>query len=241
MVDATYDLPLRHVTYGRMLGERIRARSGVEGDVLDFALEPEFTSTVPPEDKPEPLAVLFLARPDQRRRGFDLGVDALSRLHERRPDVEIRLFGSSDDELPALPFPVRNLGVLSAAELAAALNAAHVFLSFSLTNVSHAPYEAMACGCAVVEADMPQVRGMLPEGAAVFAALEPDAVATALERLVDDRERRVAVARRGIEATRAMSWDETARQFERVLRELAFVRLAPDGNLPDRIRRGVDP
>jgi glycosyltransferase involved in cell wall biosynthesis/SAM-dependent methyltransferase len=225
--DATYDLALRHITYGRHLASRIEARTGVAADALDFALEPVFETRVPPDSRSGPPRVIFLARPDQPRRGFDLGVAALERLYEQHPEVEIRLFGCSDEELPRLPFPITNLGIVSTEELASVLNESHICLSFSQTNISHAPYEAMACGCAVVELDLPQVRSMLSLGTAALAEPNPVAVAEALRSLIENPEMRIATARRGIEATSVMTWDRTARQLQAVLRELAFVCLQP--------------
>jgi O-antigen biosynthesis protein len=107
------------------------------------------------------------------------------------------------------------------------LNESHICLSFSQTNISHAPYEAMACGCAVVELDLPQVRSMLSLGTAALAEPNPVAVAEALRSLIENPEMRIATARRGIEATSVMTWDRTARQLQAVLRELAFVCLQP--------------
>jgi glycosyltransferase involved in cell wall biosynthesis len=223
--DSTYDLPLRHIAYGRQLAEHLRERTGIAADSLDIALDPVFAVTIPPEERPGPSRVLFLVPPDQRRRGFELGLEALGILHERQPDVEVQLFGPHDEDLPPLPFPATTLGVLSTEELASALNETHISLSFSFANISHAPYEAMACGCAVVEVDLPHVREALPEGAAALAEPTPAAVAATLEELVCDSSRRIAIARRGIEATAGMSWAKTGAQFDRVLNELAFLRL----------------
>jgi glycosyltransferase involved in cell wall biosynthesis/SAM-dependent methyltransferase len=229
--EATYDLPLRHVTYGAQLALQMQSRTGLPADSLDFALEPEFQLTTLPEERPEPVKVLFLARPDQPRRGFDIGLKALQLLHERVPAVEISLYGSPDAELPATSFPFTNRGVLSPSELAEALNECHVFLSFSLTNISHAPYEAMACGCAVIETDLPHVRAMLAPDSALLATPEANDVAVALERLVNDRATRLEYAHRGIEAVAGMSWDRSIDRIEEILRSLAFLRLPKEPRL----------
>ena len=200
-------------------------RTGRPADALDFALEPAFRTTIDPAKRGGPPAALFFARPDQKRRGFEIGIEALRAIARERPDTEIRFFGARDDELPEIDFPFVNLGVLSVDELAEALNAAHVFLGFSLTNISHAPLEAMACGCAVVEADVPSVREMVAPEACVLVAPDPGAVAAAVLALLADAERRVRLARNGRDAVSGSSWDQTAGQRETLLTEMCFVRL----------------
>ena len=223
--EATYGLPLRYVCYGRFLAGEMTRRTGRPADALDFALEPAFRTTIDPAKRGGPPAVLFFARPDQKRRGFEIGIEALRAIARERPDTEIRFFGARDDELPEIDFPFVNLGVLSVDELAEALNAAHVFLGFSLTNISHAPLEAMACGCAVVEADVPSVREMVAPEACVLVAPDPGAVAAAVVALLADAERRVRLARNGRDAVSGSSWDQTAGQLETLLTEMCFVRL----------------
>lgn len=223
--ERTYRLPLRHVCYGHHLAETIQVRTGRPADSLDFALEPAFRVTTPPAGRDGPPRILFYARPDQARRGFDLGIEALRQVARSHPDARIAFFGAHDKELPDVGFAYENLGVLSEEELAAALNRSHIFVGFSLTNISHAPFEAMASGCAVVEADLESVRGMLPRDACVFARPAPDAVAAAVRGLIDDNERRIALANRAAAAVSRLSWMRTADQLEAFLEEACLVRL----------------
>lgn len=223
--EATYLLPLRHICYGKQLADVLTVHTGRQADHLDFALEPCFRQTIAPAERSRARKVLFLARPDQARRGYETGIAALERVKRDDPETEILLFGATDEELSPLPFPARNLGVLRPSELAAVLNESHVFLSFSLTNISHAPYEAMACGCAVVEADVPTVRSMVAPGSCLLTVPEPDAVAAAIRTLLADDELRIGYAARGVEATAGLTWKAAGDRFEAILRSLAFLRL----------------
>lgn len=226
--EQTYALPLRHVCYGPHLARVIEEHSGKPGDALDFALEPAFRMLVPPEERPGPPKVLFFARPDQRRRGYDLGLEALRLVKEAEPETEILFFGATDEELGRVPVPIQNLGVLDEEALARALNKTHVFLSFSFTNISHAPLEGMACGAAVVEVDVPWVRGMVEDGSnCLLAAPESEAVAASVLRLVREPELRHRLGRNGADAMVGASWERTGDQLERLLRETCFVRLEP--------------
>jgi glycosyltransferase involved in cell wall biosynthesis len=222
----TYELPLRHICYGPHLAQRLEKEAFRPSDALEFALEPEFSLERAPGERPGPPRVLFFAKPDQARRGFGVGVEALRLLHESVPEAEIVLFGGDDDALGELPFPYRNLGSLTTAELAAALNEAHVFLSLSLTNISHAPYEAMACGCAVVEARVAAVEASLRDGEnCLLAEPAPVPLAEALVRLVRDDELRVRLAGRANADVAGRTWERTGHELERLLLDWAFVRI----------------
>ena len=95
----TYELPLRHICLGTHLGNRLAEHAGIPPEVVDFALDPEFRLTRPPESRGEPVRVLFFARPSLRRRGYELGLEALSQVKEAHPEVDIAFFGSSSEEL----------------------------------------------------------------------------------------------------------------------------------------------
>ena len=224
----TYALPLGHVTIGRSLARRMAETTGRACASIDFAIEPEpFHVTVPPAERAGPVRVLFFARPSLPRRGYGIGLAALRALKRARPDVRVAFFGSTDAELGAVDFAIENLGVLSHAELAREMNASHVLLCFSLSaNISWVPFQGMACGCAVVDADVPGVREMIADGETCrLAPPAPEAVAAALRSLVDDDGERLRLARAAAAEMQRGGWDASARQFERILTEHAFVRL----------------
>jgi GT2 family glycosyltransferase len=223
---ASYDLPLKHICIGKGLSEFMRGITHRPVDHIDFALRPAFRLRRDPDDRGERVSILFFARPQMPRRGFSLGCEALARLKDRCPDTDIVFFGCEDDELGSIPFPYRNLGVIDAETLATAMNSAHILLTFSLSNISHVPYEGMACGCAVVEADSPMNTGMLNHGENCLL-VEPDAgaVATALEQLVEDGDLRRRLGLRGAKEMEGRTWLRTGDQFESALRRLCFARV----------------
>jgi len=222
----TYELPLRHICLGEHLADRVAAFAGVPSDLIDFAIDPEFRLTRNPAERGEAIRILYFARPSLRRRGYDLGVEALRRLKERHPDCEIVFFGSRTEELGHVPFAFTNLGVLAAGDVAGAMNDAHILLTFSLTNISNVPYEGMACGCAVVDIDLPNVSTMVDNGGnCLLAPFDSEAIAATLSRLVTDSELRERLGRRGSEDMQARTWDRTSAQFEQNLSHLCFTRI----------------
>lgn len=227
--EQTYSLPLRHVCIGQHLAGRISGLSGKHADVVEFAPDPAFEMTIRPENRPNPVEILFFARPGLKRRGFAIGVEALELLKRRHPKVEISFFGASEGELGGVPFEYRNLGVIPPVEVAKAMNRAHILLSFSLTNISHVPFEGMACGCAVVEANVPSVTAMVSGGATcLLADPTPAAVADTLGVLMEDAELRCRIGNAAAKEMQGRTWTRTAEQFEEILRDAAFARVAQD-------------
>src|SRR5260370_26660993 len=110
---------------------------------------------------------------------------------------------------------LENLGVQSHAELAREMNAAHILLCFSLSaNISWVPLQGMACGCAVVDADVPGVREMIQDGrVCALAAPEPDAVAARLLALLDDEATRRRIALAAAASMGEHSFESSAQQF----------------------------
>ena len=102
--ERSYRLPLRHICLGAHLAQRLQDFTGVPSDLVDFALDPCFTTTTTPEKRGDPVRVLFFARPSLRRRGYDIGLEALRRIKLRRPDTEIVFFGTKTNELGDVPF-----------------------------------------------------------------------------------------------------------------------------------------
>jgi glycosyltransferase involved in cell wall biosynthesis len=198
-------------------------------------LDEPFRLRVSPAERPGPIRILFFARPGMRRRGFELGLDALALVKTRHPDVRVELFGASAAELGTVPFEHANLGVVEPERLAEAMNAAHVSVSLSLTNISNVPFEAMACGCAVVEADVPTTRAMVSPGEnCLLAEPEPEALARTIGRLVEEPELRGRLATRAAHDLKGRTWEQTTRQFEQVLLDACFARLEPARLASDR-------
>ena len=106
------------------------------------------------------------------------------------------------------------------------MNSSHILMCFSLTNISNVPFEGMACGCAVVDLDLPNVSTMVEAGRnCLLAAPEPAALANAVVSLVEDREFRERLARVGAAEAVERTWTRTARMFEDSLIRTCFARL----------------
>ena len=239
--EQTYNLPLQQICIGRSLAGRLHRLTGRSVECIDFAVDTNvFRTQVPAAERTGPLKVLFFARPGIKRRGFELGVEALKALSKARPDVEIRFFGAEDHELRDVTFPFTNLGVLDHGSLAREMNEAHVLLCFSLSaNVSWVPLQAMACGCAVVEANVEGVREMVEPDTCLLAEPVAHEVCDRLLQLVDDADLRCRLAENASRALAERSWESSALQFEEILRNRCFARMP--GETADRGADEVEP
>jgi O-antigen biosynthesis protein len=161
--------------------------------------------------------VIYYARHVTPRRAVPVGLMALSELHRRRPEVRIVLFG--DEGKLESPFPYEHLGVLTPSQLATLYSEAAVGLCLSLTNFSLMPKEMLACGLPCVELAGVSAESIFgSDGPLELAALDPQAIADALERLLDDRALWEQRSREGIEFVASHTWEHATDEVEAGLR-----------------------
>jgi glycosyltransferase involved in cell wall biosynthesis len=221
--DDTYRLGLHCITAGRWLRDLVVQNYGATASWFELGVDHSLYRQL--GEKRADQTVLFYSRTTTPRRAVPLGLLALAELKRRRPGVEIELFG--DPRGAGALFEHRDLGVLPPDELARAYSRATVGMVLSLTNYSLIAQEMLACGLPCLELDTPSTRTAL--GSAEAAELAPfgvHALASALERLLDDadlRERRRAA---GVELVSKRTWAAAAEQVEAGLREA--LRLASE-------------
>jgi glycosyltransferase involved in cell wall biosynthesis len=218
-VDETFRMGFRYIAYTDWLAEVLREREGVEVRHFDCGTD---TATYPfaGEEAREPGLVAVYARQETERRAVDLALAGLGTLVERRPGVRLVLFGSQADSIET-PVPAENLGVREPRELGELYRRAGVGVVFSLTTHSLVAQEMMASGLPLVELDRENVSSALGESGevALLADPAPDAIASAVERLLDDREEAAAMARRARAWVEARTWERAGDQVEEALRE----------------------
>jgi glycosyltransferase involved in cell wall biosynthesis/SAM-dependent methyltransferase len=230
--DHTYHLPLKKIALGRYLQKFFSERDRMMVRSIRFALDRSIFCNR--KLRPEaPTRILFFARPHIKRRAYPVGVQALRVVARACPDVQIAFYGMSETQ--DLGFPYENIGELSSERVAEEMNKSHIHLSFSLTNISWTPFEAMACGCAVVEAKVPSVEMWMEEDDDACLLVEPNAnaVAEALIKLVKNRELRVRIAENGEQFLSQVSgtWEEIGAEFESILLDAVFKSQTPRGSI----------
>lgn len=214
---ATYRAGLHCIAASSWLAGLLGERYGVQASHFDLGID--HARYAPPGDGSgrRPARVLFYARASTERRAVPLGLFALEELKRRRPGVEVALFGASGP--PSTPFACEQLGLLSPAQLAGAYRDATVGLVLSLTNPSLVPQEMLACGLPCVDVDLPATRSEWGESGGVeLAAADPQALAGAVELLLDDPALHARRSAAGVAWAAARTWPRAAEQVEAGLR-----------------------
>lgn len=218
-VEATWRLPLRHIVISRWLEQlSLSLRPGGPVAYIPNGLDLRgFGIEVIPAVRASASVAMLSHSSDWK--GTADGVEALSRLRDRRSDAQAILFGveSRPSDLPdwityeRLPSPGRLVEIY---------NSAAVFLHPSWAEGwPLPPAEAMACGCALVAAGNPGVLDYASAGSTAFVApiRDPRALSERLIEATEDDEARLAVSRAGTEAISRYTWPRALDSLERVL------------------------
>lgn len=217
--EETYRMGLRCLVFTPWLRDQLVERHGAETYVFPYGTDVENYPFAGPEGR-EPGLVCAYARSETERRAVELAIAALATVVERRPGVRVVLFGSN---APAVvPFPCENAGVLTPKELSSLYRRASVGVCLSLTNLSLVGLEMIASGLPLVELGTDNVTSMLgsPGEIAMLAEPTPDAIADAIERVLDDPAGAAAMARRGRAFVEARTWSHAGEELDAILREL---------------------
>jgi O-antigen biosynthesis protein len=181
--------------------------------------------------QPRPLArrrdtIVYYARHTTPRRAVPIGLMALAELARRRPDVRIVLFGA-DKPLDAA-FSYEHMGVLSPEQLSWLYSEATAGLCLSLTNFSLMPKEMLACGLPCVELAGVSAESIFGAdgGPLELSSLEPQRIADALERLLEDRAHWERRSRAGVEFVQSHTWDRATDEVEAGIRHALRERTA---------------
>ena len=138
-------------------------------------------------------------------------------------------------EVAGLPEPAIYLGRMSDAALRALYeSAAGLVFPSRYEGFGIPPVEAMACGCPVVAAAA-SVREVCGDGALYADPDDPEAIAAAVLRIVEDEALAQDLRRRGRDRVATLTWDDAAAQLVRVVTRLhKNLPKAPEHESSDR-------
>lgn len=174
-----------------------------------------FQCSAPFERRPVDVAVLYHSHP---AKGWAVGAKALEMVRERRPDLRVDVFGVLEPDRP-IPKWMRFHRHLARPELARSFNASSIFVQPSLyEGFGFTAVEAMASGAALVTTDNGGSQDYAHQDVTALVVPPGDsgALATAIETLLDDDDRRMALARAGERHVRKFDWDLSALRLEEI-------------------------
>jgi hypothetical protein len=207
----TYRFGLRGITLGRWLTKKLAQDYGMKCDYFELGVNSKeyFLENKNPRHK-----ILFYARPVTPRRGFELGVLVLELFHKLHPEYEINFVGWDTADFK-IPFPYKNLGILSPSQLNDLYNQCAAGLVLSFTNMSLLPLEMLASGCRPLINDAEHTRMVSYAKELKYAAPSPKALADALYEVVskttESNIKEMSNFAKGFE------WDDSNKVIEKIL------------------------
>lgn len=221
LAEQTYRFGLHGITAGQWLTDMVTSRYGMSSESIGFSYDRELYRPMP-RKRADGRLVFFYCRPVTPRRGFELGVLALTEVARQMPETHFVLAGW-DASNYNLHFPYLNAGSVPLKNLAELYAECDLALVLSFTNLSLLPLELMACGCPVVTNRGPNVEWLLNDRNAVVADASPEALSAAIVDLLRDDRRRRQLAEAGIAFADKTSWEaesaKVASIFERLTNE----------------------
>jgi glycosyltransferase involved in cell wall biosynthesis len=213
----TYRMGLRCIAYTPWMADILEQRYGQEARWFECGTDLE-TFTYADDSQRAPGMVAVYARSETDRRAVPLAMAGLATLADRRPDLHPVLFGSRQRQ--RLPFQADNLGVVAPKRLAELYRRASAGVVLSLTTHSLVAQEMMASGLPVVELEGDNVGSALGASGeiAVLSRRTPDAIADALEHLLDERAEASAMALRARQFVETRTWERAGDQVEDAMR-----------------------
>jgi O-antigen biosynthesis protein len=214
----TYRMGYRCIAYTPWMAEILERGYGLEARWFECGTDTDTYTFAGPEGRVSGRIAVY-ARRETDRRAVDLALAGLATLFERRPGLDVVLFGSN---VPAVsPIPARNLGVRPPRHLAELYRSASAGVVFSLTTHSLVAHEMMASGLPLVELEGENVASALGSSGdlVMLAEPRPDAIADALERILDRPDDAAEMARRARAFVEERTWERAGDQVESALFE----------------------
>ena len=217
-VDATYRIPLRKIVISTWLADIMAERFDTPAAVVVTPVDGALFRPVPVEDDGR-LRVLMLFH-EYPWKGVADGLEAFGRVQARHPEASLVGFGvkSPPRKLPFAEFHEN----LPQERLAWLYSRCPIYLCPSWDEgLGMPPMEAMACGAALATYDNGGCRDYARDGETALVAprRDVDALARALERLVEDAALRERLARAGQAfVRREFDWDRATARLEAILR-----------------------
>lgn len=173
-----------------------------------------FTGTLEPRKNVPRLLEAFARLPDEKTREVDLVIaGGKGWLFEEVFETVARL---------NLEKRVRFPGFIADEDLPLLMAGAHLFVYPSLyEGFGLPPLEAMASGVPVIVSDRSSLPEVVGDAGIQVDPTDPDAIAEAMQRLLDSDEEWQRYRSLGLERARAFSWERTARETLEVYRRVA--------------------
>jgi len=211
LAETTYRMGFHGINIGKCFADKLRTEFGMAVDTFRYGCDISQYRRSPAAQRS---GIVFYARRESARRGFELGLMALEVFAARNPGIEIHIYG---DKLGKLRFPFIDHGHVTPEQLNGIYNRCFAGLSLSFTNVSLVALEMLAAGCIPVVNDTPQVRTDLDNDFVCYAPPYPQALAAQLESVVATHDFE-SLSSSAAASVHTITWDVAGATVDAIIR-----------------------
>jgi len=209
LAEATYSFGFYGITAGDWLAKKLVQEFNMKTCSLSFSYDKHLYSPKPRTNR-ERQHVFFYARPVTPRRGFELGLLALYKVHEALPDTGF-IFAGWGLGAYDLPFThYLDAGCVPLKDLPNLYNQCDVALVLSFTNLSLLPLELMACGCPVVSNKGENVEWLLNNENSLLVDLDVNSIANAIIEILTNTLLRISFQEKSLTFSQSTQWTNEA-------------------------------
>ena len=180
----SYKLGYSPITIGKWLSYKMINDFGLKSQYFDFCADLSVYKKLKDIKKEDALCYIF--QPEKPRRCDEIGLKALKIVKTLRPETKIYLYGSDTKRDPG--FEAEKLGIIPIEKCNELYNKCKLGFCISASNPSRIPFEMMAAGLPVVEIYKENNLYDFPEGGVKLAEPSPEAIATTIIKLLDDKK-----------------------------------------------------
>ena len=220
-MERTYRYKFQGISIGKWLCNKISSEFNSPMNYFNFCADLSVYKKLDNVKKEK--AICFIYQPEKPRRCSSLGLRALMLVKKVRPDVKIYLYGS--DEKEDIQLECENLGIIKIDKCNELYNKCTVGLCISSSNPSRIPFEMMAAGLPVVDLYRENNLYDIPDAGVLLADTSPEAIATALIKILDDEKLQEKMGKAGNEYMQDFPIEKGYEQFA------DFVRKVIDGSI----------
>lgn len=167
------------------------------------------------------------------QKGFDLLIEAFSKIVDKAPDWKVKIFGAGKDkemlqDMIAERHLYNNVLLMGPTqEIEKELTKSSIYaLSSRFEGFGMVIVEAMQCGVPVVSFDCPKGPGEIiahNEDGILVEDGNIDAFADALLELIEDKNKRIKFGEKAVENVKRYTIDEIGKQWDSVLKKISIV------------------
>ncbi|MCR4581893.1 MAG: glycosyltransferase, partial [Bacilli bacterium] len=215
-MERTYKLGLEGISIGNWLANKLSNEFGTHMHSFAFCADLKVYKKLDKVKKEN--AVCFIYQPEKARRCADMGLKALQIVKKLRPKTKIYLYGSDTGDMSGMGFD--NLQIMKIDKCNELYNKCKVGLCISSSNPSRIPFEMMAAGLPVVDLYRENNFYDIPEDGVLLADSTPEALATALIKILDDEKLQEKMGKAGMNFMKDYPLEKGFEQFGKFVDDL---------------------